>query len=108
MADLGINKFEGEHGRSYISRGSRRPSRETPACHWVYSAYLKLEVIQPQGEPGVALEETSATDSTTSGEAWQRHKPRPTIPGFEGTAAHRAMYEQHARQHGPASSHPSH
>src|SRR5262245_4612434 len=46
-----------------------------------------------------ALEEASKGDSTAAGEARQRSKPRPTIAGLEGRAAHRAVLERHARQH---------
>jgi hypothetical protein len=58
---------------------------------------------QRQGKQS-ALEEASEADSTASGEARQRSKPRQRIPGFEGRATDRALLERHAGQHRSSSS----
>src|SRR5262249_6549493 len=55
-----------------------------------------------------AMEEASERDSTAAGEARQRSKPRPTIAGLKGRAAHAAVLERHAGQHRPPRSTSGH
>jgi hypothetical protein len=90
--------------RRHVASKRRRP---TLPCHSRHDAYLHFGVTDRHGKQS-ALEETSERDSTAAGEARQGSKPRPTIPGLEGRAAHRTVLERHAGRHRASRSSPGH
>jgi hypothetical protein len=105
----GVVPLIGEHIAAGVAKHVRVRLEPSPGDASLPLGALALTWSHPTTKDSRgALEETSERDSTASGEARHRPKPRPTIPGPEGRAAHRAMHERHARQHATASSAPRH